>query len=354
MRATKRVLFVNSGTQPWGAEVSLRNLLGSAPPGWECALLACSEAVVDVCRPFVNEVHLVQPRRGKLRSLGIFFASVWALKDQYDVVVLFNLRLLPIAPIAWARQSGIRVVADLHDAPVGLDRALSRFCLRFTAGNIAISRFVVDHLGISHADIVPRPISEGRTGAVEPPAVDDISPIILGIIGRVDPEKRIDVAIDAVRDLPARFRLHVYGDPCLAEEGYLQALMNRASPGARTVFRGYLNADEIYDEVDAVIVCNDREPSGRTVGEAMVRSKIVFAPDRGGAQEFFDDSVSGFAYRALDSESLARAITFAFGPSSNMDLIRLRAREKILCERSPQAVADKYFSVLEKIAKAGV
>ena len=351
MRATKRVLFVNSGTEPWGAEVSLRNLLGSAPPGWECSLLACSQAVVDVCRPFVNEVHLVPPRRGKLRNLETFFASVWALKEQYDVVVLFNLRLLPIALIAWARQSGIRVVADLHDAPVGLDRALSRFCLRFTAGNIAISRFVVDHLGISHADIVPRPIPEGRTGGVEPPAVDGISPIVLGIIGRVDPEKRIDVAIDAVRDLPARFQLHVYGDPCLAEEGYLQALMNRASPGARTVFRGYLNADEIYAEVDAVIVCNDREPSGRTVGEAMVRSKIVFAPDRGGAQEFFDDSVSGFVYRALDPQSLARAIAFAFGPSSDADLIRRRAREKILHERSPQAVADEYFSVLERAVK---
>jgi len=352
VRATKRVLFVNSGTEPWGAEVSLRNLLGSAPQGWECSLLACSEAVADVCRPFVNEVHLVQPHRSKLRNLEIFFASVWALKNQYDVVVLFNLKLLPIALIAWARRSGIRVIADLHDAPVGVDRELSRFCLRFTAANIAISRFVVDHLGISHADIVPRPISEGRTVAVEPPAVDAVSPIVLGIIGRVDPEKRIDVAIDALRDLPARFQLHVYGDPCLAGEDYLQALMNRAESGARTVFRGYLNADEIYDEVDAVIVCNDREPSGRTIGEAMVRSKIVFAPDRGGAQEFFDDSVSGFVYRALDPGSLARAIASAFGPSSDTKAVRQRAREKILHERSPQAVADEYFGVLERVFNA--
>ena len=345
------MLFVNSGTEPWGAEISLRSLLEFVPAGWECSLLASSQLVADFFRPFVREVHLVPAHRGKLWNLKTFVEAVTKLKDRYDVVVLFNLRLLPLAMIMRLTHSDTRVVADVHDTPVGLDRSLSRFFLRFTAGTIAISRFVVTHLGIRDAVIIVRPISEGPSGRDVDCTDRDYSWIVLGVIGRVDPEKRIDVAIDAMRYLPAHFQLHVYGDACLAGEDYVQSLKDRALQSARIVFRGYRNADEIYDEVDAVIVCNDREASGRTIGEAMVRSKIVFAPDRGGSQEFFDDSVTGFVYRALDPESLAHAIESAFRSNSHADVVRRRAREKMLRERSPQLVADEYFDVLEQFAK---
>jgi glycosyltransferase involved in cell wall biosynthesis len=119
---------------------------------------------------------------------------------------------------------------------------------------------------------------------------------------------------------------------------------------ARILFRGYTATDQIYDEVDGLIVCNEREPSGRTVGEAMLRSKVVFAPDRGGALEYFENSVTGFEYRALDAQSLTRSIEEAFEPERDLPLLGRRAREKILTERSPRHVAEKYFDALSRTA----
>jgi glycosyltransferase involved in cell wall biosynthesis len=131
----------------------------------------------------------------------------------------------------------------------------------------------------------------------------------------------------------------------------VQVLKSRAAHSTLIDFCGYASADQIYDEVDGVIVCNEREPSGRTVGEAMLRSKVVFAPDSGGALEYFDDSVTGFRYRARDSESLASVIDGAFQPGRDLTRLRGLAREKIIEERSPRAVAEEYFGFLDRVAE---
>lgn len=345
MRVGRRVLFVTASTQPWGAEQSLRILLASAPEGWSCSLLASSREVGEYCSPFVEELRLVAERNGKLSTLTAFARDIARVSSQYDVIVLFSLKLLPLALLIRAVRSDVRVIADVHDAPISLDRPLSRVLLRFVHRSIAISRFVVEHLRLQNAIVIPRPISDSPEGVVE--YAQNYSTVALGVIGRIDPEKRIEVAIDAMRYLPSKYKLHVYGDPVIAGGDYLRTLRSRASDTARTIFRGRMAPEDIYNEVDAVIVCNEREPSGRTVGEAMLRGKLVFAPNRGGAQEYFDDSVSGYVYEALDAQSLARVVESAFDSCRDAVAVRRHAREKILAERSPQAVARHYFNVLE-------
>lgn len=312
--------------------------------------MANSVAVAEFLQPYVKNVHMVPLRRGKLANLAQFLRSLMNLENAYDVVILFNLRLLPLALLARGSRPHLRIVADLHDAPRGLDRLLSRAFLKFTNGSIAISRFVANHLGIHNAIIIPRPISDDAKLSVNVKKRSDSGDVILGIVGRIDPEKRIEVAIDAMRYLPDRFRLHVYGQPCLAEESYMKALKLRAQADDRITFRGFMAADDIYEELDAIVVCNEREPSGRTVGEAMVKEKVVFAPDRGGAREFFDESLSGFIYKALDAADLARAICCAFESGAELELLRRRASEKIIRERSPKAIASVYFRTLDRIA----
>lgn len=349
--APKRALFVTTTETPYGAEQSLRTLLEAAPLGWSCSLLACSQKVADLCGPFAEETRLIGAHSGKLSTLAAFGREIIKLRRDYDVIVLFSLKLLPITLTARARGRAARIVADIHDAPVGMDRRLSRFFLRFADGTIAISQFVVEHLGIHAAMIVPRPIADNADGTslicTETPQT-----VTLGLIGRLDPEKRIEVAIDAMRLLPPRFVLRIYGDPCVyAGQEYAQALKSRAAYSGLIDFCGYAPADQIYDEVDGVIVCNEREPSGRTVGEAMLRSKVVFAPDSGGALEYFDDSVSGFRYRARDPDSLASVIDTAYQHGRDLTHLRNSAREKIIEERSPRIVAEQYFGSLERIAE---
>ena len=346
----RRALFVTATEKAWGAEKSLRTLLEAAPEGWSCSLLACSAEVAELCGPFAEKTLLVPVRRDKFRTLTSFGRAVAESSDDYDVIVLFSLKLLPLALALRARRANVPVVADIHDAPIGLDRNLSRFFLRFVDRTIAISRFVVDHLAIGEPEIVPRPILDDHQRNPSGRSATSTQ-VVLGVVGRIDPEKRIEVAIDAIHSLPSQYRLRVYGDPCIAGDDYLQMLQDRASKSTRIEFRGYRNTQEIYDEVDGVIVCNEREPSGRTVGEAMLRSKLVFAPDRGGALEYFDDSITGFVYQALNASSLARAIEAAFKPGRDSTLVGERARDKIIAERSPRAVALQYFNVLESVVE---
>ena len=349
----KRALFVSASAEPWGAERSLRTLLASRPAGWSCGLLCSSEKVAEFCRPFVAEVLVVPGRQGKLPILREFSRGLRKLGNRYDIVVLFSLKLLPLALIARVASPETRVVADLHGAPTGFDRSVARLLLKTVDGASAISRFVVEHYGIPDIRMIPRPIADSGERKPVSTMSDSESLVVLGIAGRIDTEKRIEVAIDAVRKLPSRFRLHVYGEPYLGGEAYLQQLRQRATDTDRIVFRGYVDPDKIYDEVDAVIVCNENEASGRTIGEAMLREKVAFAPDRGGAQEFFDDTVTGFVYHALDADSLARAIDLAFEAGRDLTLLGSLAREKVISERSPDAVAKEYFGFLGNIVEMG-
>ncbi|MGB3352084.1 MAG: glycosyltransferase family 4 protein [Mycobacterium sp.] len=352
MSTRTRVLFVTASTEPWGAEHSLRTLLGSAPANYSCTLLASSHEVAEYCRPLVNELRVVDEHQGMARRLASFYNEIAKISNQYDVIVIFSLKLLPLAWPIRSRWRHICVIADVHDAPIGVDRLVSRLLLRFVNGSIAISRFVIEHLKLKNATIVPRPIADNGSSAVRHGARDDSLEVVLGIVGRIDPEKRIEVAIDAMRFLPPRFKLNIYGDPCIAGDEYALELSSRAQSPTQTRFRGRMAPEDIYEEIDGLIVCNEREPSGRTVGEAMLRQKLVFAPDRGGSNEYFDDSISGFIYRALDAESLAQVVESAFAPARNTDLVRKRAREKVIAERSPGPVAEHYFRVLGLIASS--
>ncbi|SBS75858.1 hypothetical protein MHPYR_280026 [uncultured Mycobacterium sp.] len=289
-------------------------------------------------------------RKGKIGTLLSFAKVVAKLSREYDVIVLYSLRLLPLAMAIRTARPTARIVLNLHDAPIGMDRLLTRFFLSFTDCTIAISQFVIDHLRIKNAVIVPVPIADipvpTRTDSDSRPSAQTT----LGIVGRIDPDKRIEVAIDAMRFLPARFHLNIYGDPAVADESYMQDLRDRAGDSEQVTFCGYAKVERIYDEIDGVIVCNEREPSGRTVGEAMLRLKLVFAPDSGGAKEHFENLISGFTYRALDAEGLARAVESAFDARQDTSLMRQLGREKMLAERSPRVVAQNYFAALERIA----
>lgn len=366
MSPKKRVLFVTASDTPWGAEQSLRALLTSTPSDWQCAVLACSDDVANLFRPFASELIVAAGRKSKILTLYRFARKVTAIHDQFDVVVIFSLKLLPLALMLRATlPSSVRFVADLHDTPVGADRILSKAFLPFVDTSIAISKYVVEHLAIRNAVIVPRPIAAASEGvgiseihtrpangeSTTPANGESTTRIVIGIVGRIDPEKRIEIAIDAIGVLPDRFQLHVFGEPGISGGTYLESLRRMSAAIPRIAFHGFVPTDQIYEGIDGLVVCNEKEASGRTVGEAMLRSKIVFAPDRGGSQEFYDDLSSGFTYRALDAKSLARTVMSAFDGGHDLPAMRQRARAKIAAERSPGAVANRYFDVLRDVVE---
>ena len=120
--------------------------------------------------------------------------------------------------------------------------------------------------------------------------------------GRLVPDKRVDLLIDAFPSIAARrpqWDLLVVGDGVLAGE-----LRQRVpeSIRQRVVWTGFLDGDEpalAYAAADALVLPSDREPWALVIEEAMSAGLAVVASDVvGAAHELIEDKQSGRIFTA--------------------------------------------------------
>jgi len=129
------------------------------------------------------------------------------------------------------------------------------------------------------------------------------------VVGRLEAVKRADLAIRAMRYVPAPVRLIVVGD------GSQQHLAERAAidsgVGDRIVFAGRPPEDELIDLYAgalAVIYAPFDEDYGYVTLEAFLSGKpVVTAADSGGTLEFVRDGENGFVCRP-DPEPIGAAV----------------------------------------------
>lgn len=342
MSRRQLIRFVSAATAPWGAEHSLRSLLSERPGDIDVEVLCASREVEDFFRG-VAHTHRIVARDGKVGRLLDFAAEVRRRHANGDINVLFSLQLLPVALMLRMSPAAVSLVADVHDAPVGSDRLLVRILVRLIPRRIYISEFTRSHLSDRSGVVIPRPIDPVQFTREE--RLKENGTCVIGIIGRLDPEKRIEVVLDAVRLSQHDIHLKVFGDPMLGTTDYVEGLHTRAR-GLPVTFEGSLPKGEIYPGLDAVVVANEREPSGRSVGEAMSYGLVVIAPDSGGASEYYTDETSGLTYRALNAHSLAAIFDrLAADPLGRREMGRC-ARLSVSRERAPRSVSKAYFSAI--------
>lgn len=128
-------------------------------------------------------------------------------------------------------------------------------------------------------------------------------------VGRVAPEKRLDLLLDAFTELrrahDAAIRLTIVGDgPAL------KALQGRA--GAGVEFIGYLHGEDLaaaYTAADIFAFPSDTETFGNVVLEAAACGLAIVAADRGGVTETVRHEQTGLLFEAGNATSLASNIT---------------------------------------------
>jgi glycogen synthase len=132
-------------------------------------------------------------------------------------------------------------------------------------------------------------------------------------VGRLDPNKGVDTAVEAMQHLPARARLEVIGGWDTAEEARLRSLASDSGVSDRVHFTGQLERAEIfeaYGRADAVVFpVRWEEPWGLVPLEAMARGRPVLATGRGGSAEYLRDEHNCLLFDADDAEALAAALT---------------------------------------------
>jgi glycosyltransferase involved in cell wall biosynthesis len=219
------------------------------------------------------------------------------------------------------------VVLELHDlVRPGIGRQVLKTAVVASSGVMAISQAVADtvegHGRVSQGrlHIVPQAVDTERfhPGAPDPEvrarlSTDPRAPIV-GIIGRIDSEKGVDIVIEAVASLEgsaANCHLAVIGGPGLDGAAYAQQVRSLAENrlGDRVRFTGPIDdVPGALRSLDVVINASEAEPFGLSVLEAQASGVAVIGTTGGGIPEFVNDGETGLLVPPRDVSSLVLAL----------------------------------------------
>jgi glycogen synthase len=156
----------------------------------------------------------------------------------------------------------------------------------------------VAHSGIHPDYLDPAPVQEWRWRLL--------------YVGRLDPRKGVDAAVDALAGLPAEARLEIAGGWDRNEEARLRERAARLGVAERVTFAGQLDRGELlaaYEAADAVLFPTRwSEPWGLVPLEAMARGRPVVASGRGGSAEYLRDGENCLVADPDDPASFATAL----------------------------------------------
>jgi len=381
-KGSPSVLVVSRSSVVWGAERSLLGLaplfrqLGVAltlasPPG------ALSEAWTGAGFPHVvfpvGDRHGLRDPDGGRPGARVLAAEVSEtvgtarriarVAKAFDVVHSNSLWGHLDCALA-GRMANRPVVLELHDlVRPGLGRRVQRAAVRLASSTIAVSRAVGDSVGgrSRKLHVVPQGVDPERFRPGRP----DVSwrarlsskpdePII-GVVGRIDPEKGIRTVLEAMTMLDgraARSHLAVVGAPARDDGSYESQLRAEAADalGDRCRFVGPVDeVPAVLRSLDVLVNASASEPFGLSVLEAQACGVPVIGTASGGIPEFVTDGETGLLVAPGRPEALAAGLNRLFGTSGLRNDLAEQARKVVVARHTiagrAEAVATLYRSL---------
>jgi glycosyltransferase involved in cell wall biosynthesis len=322
--------------------------------GLQVRLAAAGHRVQSL--PLVDwfDPRTVQTVRRRLRAAGTEILHTHTPRDYY------------IAAVATAG-TAVRNLGTRHLLqPLSAARLKRPFLQRFAA-MIAVSRAVHDGLLASRV-IAPdrivtipngvdtqRPLP-ARDGLRRAARLDPRTPVI-GFVGRLAPEKGVEILLAAVHRLHAawpQLRLFVVGDDPSggAYAARLRRLVRDQGLTRIVHFFGYVeDAARACADFDVQVICSAAEPFGLVTLEAMAHRHPVVVTASGGSGEIVRDGVDGFLVPPNDPQALAsRLERLLLDPTLRRCLGengRARVEETFSLNRMLDRTEDLYRRVIE-------
>ena len=163
-------------------------------------------------------------------------------------------------------------------------------------------------------------------------------------VGRLDPEKGLDVLLRAFED--------VQGELVLVGSGRAEAEL-RAGASDRVRFTGALPRDEVaawYRRADAFVLPSRSEPWGMVLNEAASAGLPLVATEGvGAAHELVEDGVNGFRVPVGDAQALAAALRRLADDDAFRAAAGARSRE-LVARLTPDAWADGVAGLASRLA----
>ncbi|MGH9056297.1 MAG: glycosyltransferase family 4 protein [Acidimicrobiales bacterium] len=248
-------------------------------------------------------------------------------------------------PSAWvntlAREARVRLAVSTASAVVALWRGSAVWWhehLRVPAGRITVIP------NAARASDFPPVTPEQRQAARMALGLPASEPVVL-CLGALSPEKRVDLAIEAVALLDG-VHLAVVGDG--PERSRLQSMAGAASRGRVRILGSTDRPQRALAAADALVVCSDTEGQPAVAIEAGLSGLPVVATDVGGLGEIVDDGRTGLLVPAGDAHRLAGAVSAALDRRAELG----RAAAAYCAERFDlSVVAGRWQELLARAAR---
>jgi glycosyltransferase involved in cell wall biosynthesis len=259
------------------------------------------------------------------------------------------------------------VVLELHDiVRPGLGRHVQRAAVRLASCTIAVSRAVGDSVGGRPHNL--HVVSQGVDADQFRPGPPDASwrarlssepdePII-GVVGRVDPEKGIRTVLQAMTmlDGPARrSHLAVVGAPARDDGSYESELKAEAEGvlGDRCRFVGPVDeVPAVLRSLDVLVNASTSEPFGLSVLEAQACGVPVIGTASGGLPEFVTDGETGLLVAPGRPDALAAGLNRLLGASGLRDELTEEARNSVVERHTIAARAETVAHLYRSLTPA--
>ncbi len=342
-RAGISVLVISHTDGVWGAQ---RRLLDLAPLLAEQGVrltLACPAGELSqrwVAAGYDHQVLELPPHRGIRRPGSRRRPGVIALSSEliavarsaatiarraraFDVVQSHSLWAHLETALA-GRCARRPVLLDLHDivdegagrSVLGLAARLATLTLANSAATAstvprAAAKTRIVHPGVDVTRFHPGPADPRIRAEL---TADPGAPLI-AIIGRIDPNKGVEVVVDAIaRFDPSRAVPHlaVVGREHIGASDHASGLRRRAEQALGVRVRFLPPRDDVPDvmrAVDVVVNASRHEPFGRTILEAQACGVPVVGTNAGGIPEFVAEGETGLLVPPFDVGAMERALS---------------------------------------------
>ena len=247
----------------------------------------------------------------------------------------------------------------------GVGRRVLTAAVRLSSAAISVSHAVADCVGPAGATrlriMVPSVELDRFTPGPPDPEMrrrltsSETDPLI-GIVGRIDPEKGVDLLVRAVAALTgpaARAHLVVVGSPGFDSGAYLEQLKADAGRllGDRARFAGRIeDIPATLRALDVVVNASTAEPFGLGVLEAQATGRPVVATDSGGVTDFLTDGDNALLVPVGDADAMRRALERVLADPELAARMGRRGRDVAVVGHGMDLFADGLVDLYRRLA----
>jgi len=201
---------------------------------------------------------------------------------------------------------------------------------------------VIPQFGVDPDMFVPR--SDRR---------DPARGFVIGYVGRLVPEKGVDLLLEAVSDLTGIWRLHIVGKG--PQQSSLESTARRLGVGDRVTFEGALPSlrmPAFYRELDALVLPSRSQPNwveqfGRVLIEAMACGVPVIGSDCGEIPHVIGEA--GLIFPEGETLALRECLTRLMREPGLWAELSRRGRERVLEHFTQAEIAARTVAVYREL-----